>query len=267
MKTAVISDIHVDINEEYPVVEALAEELNKRDVQLLLLAGDISDCADRSIQTVERLEQESGVRVLYVPGNHDMWDKEKKYGNNDRIYEKYLADGHCLSGKCFETDRYFVVGDIGWYDYSYGNPGYTREEFELMSRDGRIFQDFLFNTWTENNQGRCAWFVENLREKIRKAGGKKVVLMTHMLSHEAFLVPENIGNWAYFNAFLGSRALERLCREEQVAYAICGHVHYRKNIREGNTTWLCRCLNYHTEWQENQDIRKQIADAMEVIEL
>ena len=69
MKTAVISDIHVDINEEYPVVEALAEELNKRDVQLLLLAGDISDCADRSIQTVERLEQESGVRVLYVPGS------------------------------------------------------------------------------------------------------------------------------------------------------------------------------------------------------
>lgn len=47
MKTAVISDIHVDINEEYPVVEALAEELNKRDVQLLLLAGDISDCADQ----------------------------------------------------------------------------------------------------------------------------------------------------------------------------------------------------------------------------
>ena len=91
--------------------------------------------------------------------------------------------------------------------------------------------------------------------------------MTHMLSHEAFLVPESRENWSYLNGFLGSKALKRLCTEQQVKYAICGHVHYRRNVTEGNTTWLCRCLNYHTEWRGEKDVRKQVESAMDILEL
>lgn len=43
MKLGVISDIHLDVNEQYPVVELLAKEAERRKLEGLLLAGDISN--------------------------------------------------------------------------------------------------------------------------------------------------------------------------------------------------------------------------------
>ncbi|MGN0401516.1 MAG: metallophosphoesterase [Acetatifactor sp.] len=268
MKTAVISDIHIDINKDYDVLGGIVEYIRENSVEMLLIAGDISNCVESTIKAVCMLEQESGVRVLYVPGNHDMWDERAAYESNDRIYEKYLADEHCLSGKTFETKEHFLIGDIGWYDYSFGNhEKFTEDDFKKMTINGRVVQDSLFNTWSRDNEGRCRWFVERLEAALKKNPGKKVLLMTHMLSHEAFLVSESRENWSYLNGFLGSRALKKLCVENNIEYAVCGHVHYRKSVKEGGTTWLCRCLNYHNEWRGEKDVRQQIATAMEIIEL
>ena len=48
---------------------------------------------------------------------------------NDEIYQKFLEDEHCLSGRCYETDKHIIIGDVGWYDYSFGNQEkYTDED-------------------------------------------------------------------------------------------------------------------------------------------
>lgn len=268
MKTAVISDIHIDINEDYEVIEAIAEYVRDNGAELLLIAGDISNHAKESIAAVERLEKESGAKVLYVPGNHDLWDQDKEYGHNDQIYQMFLEDEHCLSGKCFETENSFILGDVAWYDYSFGNQSlYTFDEFETMSIGGRTMQDFYFNKWSADNTGKSAWFVERLKEQLEKNPGKDIVLVTHMLSHEYFCVPESRELWSFLNAFMGSADLKQLCLDYHVKYAICGHIHYRKNTEEAGTTWLCRCLNYQQEWLGEKDVRKQVAEAMAILEL
>ncbi len=271
MKTAVISDIHIDINKEYDVLGGIAEYVRRHAVELLLIAGDITSTPAQTIEAVQSLEELSGAKVLYVPGNHDMWNKDSAYESNDKIYEMYLADGHCLSGKTFETDKHVIIGDVAWYDYSFGNhEKFTHEAFEQMTYEGRTWQDSLFNTWSAKNKERCQWFLERFTRLIdeSKGKGKEIVLMTHMISHEAFAVPESMNHiWSYFNAFLGSRELTRLCAEKQVKYSICGHVHYRNTFTENGVTWMCRCLNYHTEWLGEKDVQSQIEEAMEMIEL
>lgn len=271
MRTAVISDIHIDINEEYDVIAGIAEYVRKNAVGLLLIAGDITSNPEKTIESVQKLESFCRVKVLYVPGNHDMWNQDSSYESNDKIYEMFLEDEHCLSGKVYETDNYVIIGDIAWYDYSFGNQErFDKQDFEKMTYEGRTWQDSLFNTWSRNNEVRCEWFCQQLDKRIResKPKKKKIVLMTHMISHKAFAVPEDVNPiWSYFNAFLGSRKLTELCVENGVQYSICGHVHYRNTFTENQVTWMCRCLNYHTEWLGDKDVRKQIEDAMEIIEL
>ena len=85
-----------------------------------------------------------------------------------------------------------------------------------------------------------------------------------------FTVPQEMANWSYFNAFLGTRRLGELYRRYPVEVAICGHVHYRKTLEKDGITWLCRCLNYHSEWRPEyggDTLSQQIAHAAEVMEL
>ena len=268
MKSAIISDIHVDINKDYKVVEAISEYVHEHEIELLLIAGDITNHVKETIKVIAELERQSGAKVLYVPGNHDMWDEDKEYNNNDEIYQQFLEDEHCLSGRCFETDQHIIIGDVGWYDYSFGNhEKYTDEDFDKMSIGDRTFLDFLYNTWAQKNKEHSDHFVEKLQKLITEHPEKDIVVMTHVLSHEAFLVPESMGDWSYLNAFLGSKKLKDLCLKNKVRYAICGHVHYRKNVDEEQTTWLCRCLNYHNEWLGEKDVKIQVEETMEILDL
>lgn len=267
-KTGVISDIHIDINKDYAVIDELAKYSKQNELELLLIAGDISSYPELTLDAVSQLEAKSGAKVLYVPGNHDLWNKDSKYEDNDKIYELYLNDEHCLSGKTYETDNHIIIGDVAWYDYSFGNHDkFSISDFEKMTHDGRTWQDSLFNKWSQNNQKKSDWFVEKFQSQIDKNTSKKIVLMTHMITHERFAVPEEREMWKYFNAFLGSKKLKELCITNQIKYSICGHVHYRNTFMESKVTWMCRCLNYHTEWLGAKEISSQIADAMEIIYL
>ena len=271
MRTAVISDIHIDVNESYDVIGGIVDYVREKKVELLLIAGDISSYPEKTIETVRKLEELSGAVVRYVPGNHDMWNKDAAYISNDAIYKRYLEDEHCLSGKLYETDDSIIIGDVAWYDYSFGNhEKFKKQDFEGMTYEGRTWQDSLFNTWSKKNEECCQWFLERFQKLIddNKDKDKKIVLMTHMISHEAFAVPEEMNHiWSFFNAFLGSRKLTKLCVENQVQYSICGHVHYRNTFAENGVIWMCRCLNYHNEWLGEKDVRVQIEEAMELVEL
>lgn len=271
MRTAVISDIHIDVNEQYPVMEELITYIKKNDVEAILIAGDISSSPILTQQLMQQLEEKSGIEVWYVPGNHDLWHKDEETRSTEEIYESFCNDPRCLSGKIIELGNHVVIGDVAWFDYSFGNQRYSNEEFELMSRNGRTWQDSLFNDWSKDNQTCCQRFLDNLEHLLQECKTrypqKGIVFMTHMISNVRYCVPEEIMDWSYFNAFLGSSCIEELCKKYQPEYAICGHVHYRETATDSGVTWLCRCLNYHTEWQENKDTAQQLSDAIEVIEL
>ena len=57
MKFAVISDLHLDINKEYPVLDRLAEMAAAVRADGILIAGDITEHVSESISAMEQLEQ------------------------------------------------------------------------------------------------------------------------------------------------------------------------------------------------------------------
>ena len=75
MRIGLISDLHVDINEAFPILELTAETAGMQSVDALVIAGDISETQDQTIKAVERLQSLCPFPVYYVPGNHDMWNK------------------------------------------------------------------------------------------------------------------------------------------------------------------------------------------------
>ena len=105
MKTAVLSDIHVDINREYPVAREFARYIKEQGARLAIIAGDVSESQQETLDTLNTIEQLSGARVLFVPGNHDLWGPKGDPDQIGAIYSRYAQDEHCLCG------RDVVLGD------------------------------------------------------------------------------------------------------------------------------------------------------------
>ena len=273
MKIGIISDSHVDINQDYDVLKTLDHVAAQEGCDLVLIAGDIHNNSYQAIESVAALNQFGNIAYRYVPGNHDLWNDHIDLTSTDEIYQLFLQDPNCLCEKPLELTDWVIIGDVGWYDYSFGNhEKYTLADFEKMQMDGRTWQDKIKNCWTSDNLGRTSASLKALEETMARYPHKKKIVVTHMLPIQEFCVDETRldaqkPDWSYFNAFLGSKQYEALYKKYEVAYAICGHVHYRKNVMKNNTQYLCRCLNYCTEWQGEKEIETQIRKAFDYIEI
>ena len=276
MKIALISDLHTDINAAHPVLETVAAEAESRGAEMLLVAGDICEDPSEAIRQMHLLDDMYAGAVRYVPGNHDLWNKHCPERDIVSIFDGYMKDPLCLCCTGPEqplADGPWLVGDPGWYDYSFAAPGYTKTQLDTMSIGGRTWQDKLFNAWTEDNAAAMSAGLERLREQLEAVKGTEVpvIAVTHMLPVRDFLVPADQGNWGFFNAFLGSSTIEELYMQYPVKYAVCGHVHYRLMAERDGITHICPCLGYESEWPlyklKDNDVKTHVADAMQVVEI
>lgn len=250
MRIAAISDLHIDINRDYPVLECLRDEVERSGASCLIIAGDISEDFRIVKDKMRALEDSASFSVLYVPGNHDLWSPEPSKFKIDYIYSSYRDDERCLSGKSVTLNGVTFIGDVGWYDYSFGNhERFCDEMFEKMTYSGRTWQDALRNPWTRDNRRKCQEQLESLEEKLEKAKGKKIVAVTHMLPIRDFTVLDARPEWEYFNAFLGSSRFGELFEKHGVSFSISGHVHYRREVERNGVSYICPCLGYYSEWR------------------
>lgn len=270
MKMGVISDIHVDLNEregELPVEEALIQVAEESGLDLLLIAGDISNDANRSLEVLYKLKEQCGIPVLFVPGNHDYWSKDNGIEDTWRLYRQFQSYDGCLCEKPYEWENGWVImGNTGWYDYTMGESGYTLEEFERMHAMDRTWQDSLYVRWGMKNQEIHRYFLSCMERDLSVYPDRPVIMVTHMLAHPFFKVPMPHPMWSYFNAFLGSVEYAGLYRKYNVRYGIMGHVHYRKTTVDQGTEMICACLGYRKEWRQPSAV-EEIRSTLQVITL
>lgn len=266
MKTGIIADIHLDTNKDYPVLDTLCDVLYKENCTGLILAGDISDTAYTTFEWLDRISNKLEMPLMFVPGNHDMWDPDKKFKNAWQIYEEYKQQEGCLCGKAIDLgNQKMVTGSIGWYDYSLGSSHYTEEEFNKKTHAGRVWQDSRFVRWGEDDKTVCKEMLLEMEHVFETNKDKNITAVTHMISiPECSVIPPKI-NWDYFNAFLGSRIYGEAYEKYGVSCGIMGHVHYRKRLKKGNVEYKCACLGYHTEWT-TKDVEKEIKDSLQFLE-
>ena len=92
MKIGVISDIHIDSNkkaipEGSTFAKTLAKQLHQKEVELLLLAGDISSDYNLSQSFMDKLKSETDCQILFIPGNHDFWSRKNREEDTKKIYD------------------------------------------------------------------------------------------------------------------------------------------------------------------------------------
>ena len=266
MKIGFISDIHVDINEAYPIAEVLGDKV-KKGLDCLVIAGDISNNIFTTLQFLDKLIPLTGNRVYFVPGNHDMWDQDHKAKDSYETYERYQTYPSCLINRCIDFDNEWVMmGDIGWYDYSYGNAVFSKEEFQRRSLGERTWMDSVHVHWQEPDENIHTDMLARMKANLTLNRGKKCIMITHMVTNPAFIVPEEQEEWKYFNAYLGSKEYGELFEQEQVKISVMGHVHYRKREKIGGVDYICPCLNYHSQWRSHS-LEEEIDNALTVIEI
>jgi len=274
MRFGAISDLHTDLYQggSQGYIEGLCEIIQQRKLDVLLIAGDISEDCGLTMAFVDELNRQCGHRAFYVPGNHDLWSKKNERKTQD-IMKTFREDESCLLGKSRVFGETAIVGHVGWYDYRYAcGELFSQEQLASKILDGVAWQDSLYVNFARPDTEVCEAFAEEINREIQGASAKKIILMTHMISHPYFLVPLYYGyKWNFFNGFLGSPKLYELTKSPGVCAAVCGHVHFRNSFTENGVHYICACMGYEKEWPlwggADLSLRRQLDDALVDFEL
>jgi putative phosphoesterase len=276
MKIGMLSDIHVDLNGGQAVINGLLAAMLRRDVEVMVIAGDVSSDYRVTLASLEQLQERSGIRIVFVPGNHDIWNEahpENTAWQAYRALERF--PGNLTTGPQEIAGGWRIIGDLGWYDYSFGGCQYSREDFDRMQIGERIWQDRIKAIWDRHTLEMHRTFYEKLDDQLKSVeagrvsdtGNRKIILVTHVLPRKEFTVQRPDPEWIYLNAFLGSPEYGELALAHGVRYSICGHVHYRKEVTVKGTRFICNCLGYTDEWMWSRNPAAEIDRAFLTLEL
>lgn len=271
MKIGVLSDIHIDINftDKDRVTPSIIKYVNEHSLDMMIISGDIASDFELTLGSLKEIEEKAKVPCLFVPGNHDIWVENHTGKTSWEIYELLKAYSHNLANGAYEIDKdWVVIGDLGWYDFSFGDKKYNFKDFCRMKYEERVWQDSIKAVWDRSTLEMHKYFLEKLEKQLSIYKDKNAILVTHVLPIIDFTVQPPSPMWEYMNAFLGSSEYgELVLKYPNVKYAVSGHVHYRKQKIIQGTEFICNCLGYRSEWYENDDTQIEVDKAMMVIEI
>jgi len=266
MKIGLISDLHVDESPDGVIIAALADSAKQHGAELLLIPGDFTGSWRTSLDAINRIEDTSGLRVLFVPGNHDLWNKMRPEETPELAQEKLAAHPGCLSGRTVTIQGWNFVGETGWYDETLTEGRYTAPDIARMNFGGRTWQDSLFTRWTVPMLEKTEAYLKALETRLAGLDPRLTITLTHVIPRLEFSVQPPEGIWTYFNGLLGSARYGSMLVKAGVRAAVFGHVHYRKRLVADGVEWICPCLGTPDEWT-SKDAATEVNAAFTLLEL
>lgn len=260
MRIGTLSDLHIDRNEwdmqsDETLLKLLAGMIKSKSIDLMLIAGDISNHYLQSHAFLEELTELSQIPVKFVPGNHDYWAKDHDLSDTPQVDRFFNKQAYSLVGKPYEINsEWAVVGTPGWYDYGYGNhEKYSEEQFEKKKYGFASWNDLHFVNWNQSDREVSQAMLKQLYLDLDKVKDKKIILMTHIATHQDFVVPLPHRIYNYANAFLGAKAYETVYDDyESIKYSIMGHVHFRKVVQDAKRIYISSCLGSSKHWTDKR---------------
>lgn len=248
MKILLLSDLHVDYLKTYnkDITEVYSKGLKtfqQEGIDIILCAGDIShesEVIEETLNVLNTLLEPQ--KLLFVPGNHDIWVEDPSFAEEDASKKKYEIELKSLVEKTgsiylpgnptYLSKDIGVIGTIGWYDYSLRNKKWDEliEEkgyyYENKTFAGYQWYDAIFAKWGMSDDEVVAYLLEQLQKDFKKIKEcpTKIAVMHHVPFINSVTVRDQ-PDWDFFNAFMGSERFGEFFLNEGFAMVIHGHTH------------------------------------------
>ena len=257
MRLIATADLHYNHPRSRALAEEVIDQMNQAGGDVLLVVGDTAAADGDALERCLSRFKFSGPR-LFVAGNHELWtardDSHTVYA--EELPRRVRALGwHWLESEPFVAGDIAIVGSVGWYDYSFAQPGlgiphrfYERkispgaaeryEEFASLFQPGDDLTPTARQIVARWNDGRhvklhrpdhvfLAELLAVLESQLAALHTvRKVVAAIHHLPFRELLPPPHNSQWDFAKAYLGSERIgELLLRFPNVGYVLCGHSH------------------------------------------
>jgi predicted phosphodiesterase len=240
MKVFVVSDIHIDYQENWEWVLNLSSEEYTHDI--LILAGDVTD----QLELLERcfvLLTKKFFKVLFVPGNHELWVSRDKGINSIEKYQKIcvLAKEHDVSMKAFHFKSLSIIPLLAWYDFSFMAPSE-----QLMAG----WADFRACSWPDDLQPaeiNDYFLKKNVHDLYTT--NKTLISFSHFLPRidlMPYYIPQS---FRYIYPALGSYLLEKQVRVLNPDIHVYGHSHVNRHVEIEGIKYINNAFGYPSEEQ------------------
>lgn len=264
MKIAVLSDIHIDYNRKYEVTRNLIEYLKENNCSAIIIAGDISSDYKETAKFLDKMAEES-VSTYYVLGNHDYWNKELSFFDTIKYFIDHTIDNKFIKylDLCsFKAGEFLIVGNSGWYDYSF-RPFYVSiKEADKMRYAGGTWPDKRFINYGGFSNIKIAdKLLDNLKSQITvaKQQSSNIISVTHIVPDSMFTTFIGDYSYDYCTSFFGNESIGEYCKNvPEIKTIIFGHTHtpFDKTIAEQR--YICAPLGYYSHEWKTLDAKEEI---------
>jgi predicted phosphodiesterase len=239
MRVFALSDIHIDYDVNANWIANLSCYEYQDDV--LILAGDVTDTR-RLLDWCLRTLAKRFYKVLFVPGNHDLWvlreDREK---NSLQKFDDICAVAESSGAlmQVFRERSMSIIPVLGWYDYSFGDPSE-----ELKS----IWMDYRACRWPSGfTEKDVAAHFGTLNDKHVSLATGKVITYSHFLPRIDLMPGFVPGAKRLLYPVLGSTQLDRQLRQFNSNIHVYGHSHINRQVTIDGVTYVNNAFGYPSE--------------------
>lgn len=262
MRLLITADLHYDNLRSRESAREAAREICARGGDALALVGDTAGPAVETLGEALDLFAGFSGRKLFVPGNHSLWCRtgEDSLDRYRRVLPQ-VAGEHgftMLDHEPCVMGATGLVGSVGWYDYSFADPGlavpeafyrvkispgaarYLGRHHDLMEQYRQEITErhlALGARWMDGEHVRLPMTDEQFTQELARTLGRqleqvaarveRIIACIHHLPF-ADLVPQGRPDrFAFAAAYMGAGVFgEALLACPKVTHVYCGHSHW-----------------------------------------
>ena len=239
MKVFAISDLHIDYAVNARWLAELSTSLYRDDVAIV--AGDVSGSLERLEWALRTLAACFG-KVLYVPGNHEMWVVREDRDATSLVKFAQVcevAERAGVSMQRYDLDDVSIVPLLGWYDYSFGQPSR-----ELLTR----WMDYVACRWPSHfSVPDVAAHFTGLNDTSSVAAGRHVITFSHFLPRIDVMPAQIPQDKRIVYPVLGATRLDEQLRRLRPRMHVYGHSHVNRRVQIDGVTYVNNAFGYPHE--------------------
>jgi 3',5'-cyclic AMP phosphodiesterase CpdA len=258
-----VSDLHVRYEENRQIVEGLRP---RHDDDWLIVAGDVGEFV-ADVEWALGLLSERFARVVWTPGNHELWTPP-----DDPVRPRgaYLYDhlvGVCRELVVFTPEDPYAVweGEGGsvaiaplfvLYDYTFRVLGArsVRESLELAEQAGVVCTD-EYMLHPDPYPSRAAWCAARVAHTEAHLAEIPDHLRTVLVNHFPLIrEPTRILRYPEFAQWCGTTATADWPRRFRAAVVVYGHLHIPRLIHHDGVPHREVSLGYPREWRQRPGV-------------